>query len=245
MTGAQKQTTFLWVSIRDALTREIRQGEMAPGSRIPSDNVLAERFGVNRHTVRRALSDLTEEGLIRSMRGRGTFVTDAPISYSLGPLSRFTENLLKNNFKASRSILHAETVLADESVAHHLGIKAGELVLTTAHLGNADGTAISIANAYYPESRTKGLLPAFHREKSITKALRAIGVDDYERKWTKISARMPTKAEKNLLGMHDFEPVLVNENVDVNKQGLAIKYTNTTIVAARLEFFLDFSELKT
>ena len=50
----------LWTAIRDTLLKEIAQGHYAPGARLPTEAHLSERFGVNRHTVRRALAQLAE-----------------------------------------------------------------------------------------------------------------------------------------------------------------------------------------
>lgn len=67
-----------WARIERELREDIELGGLVPGSRLPSEHLLAERFGVNRHTVRRALSALQERGLIRVEQGKGTFVGRNP-----------------------------------------------------------------------------------------------------------------------------------------------------------------------
>src|SRR5438128_1384378 len=66
------------VSVRDDLIRDINAGRLRPGSRLPSEPDLAARFGVSRATLREALHGLESEGLLRRMRGSGTYVTDRP-----------------------------------------------------------------------------------------------------------------------------------------------------------------------
>ena len=56
----------LWRQIQDWLEYRIKEGELKPGSRLPTEQELAAQFGVNRHTVRRALSLLTENEIVRS-----------------------------------------------------------------------------------------------------------------------------------------------------------------------------------
>ncbi|MGK3945910.1 GntR family transcriptional regulator, partial [Streptomyces caeruleatus] len=58
-----------WRQIADALEAEIVAGSLAPGSQLPTEAELAARFGVNRHTVRRALGALGEQGLVRASQG--------------------------------------------------------------------------------------------------------------------------------------------------------------------------------
>jgi DNA-binding LacI/PurR family transcriptional regulator len=68
--------------IKDALRGQITSGRLKPGACIPDERSLAELLRVSRQTTRRAIMDLTEEGLLRRIRGRGTYVRDsiAPVS---------------------------------------------------------------------------------------------------------------------------------------------------------------------
>ena len=62
----------------DAIRREIAAGRIKPGERVPSYRELEERFGIANMTARSALRVLREEGLIYTVQGRGSFVTDSP-----------------------------------------------------------------------------------------------------------------------------------------------------------------------
>ncbi|GAA0720586.1 GntR family transcriptional regulator [Dactylosporangium roseum] len=69
-----------------AVPRErIRNGELPPGRRMPSEKDLHDEFGLARETVRRALAVLRQEGLIDVRQGHGTFVVDAPPIVELHP----------------------------------------------------------------------------------------------------------------------------------------------------------------
>ncbi|HTN11112.1 MAG TPA: GntR family transcriptional regulator [Acetobacteraceae bacterium] len=66
----------LWRQIANALEAEIAAATLAPGARLPTEAQLAARFAVNRHTVRRALEEMSRNGLIRVEQGRGSFVAE-------------------------------------------------------------------------------------------------------------------------------------------------------------------------
>ncbi len=68
----------IWQVIAETLRAELADGRYAPGEKLPTEAQLAGRFGVNRHTVRRALSELGTEGLVWSRRGAGVFVSVPP-----------------------------------------------------------------------------------------------------------------------------------------------------------------------
>ena len=70
----------LWRQIAQQIEKEIRDRTLHPGDKLPTEWELTERFGVNRHTIRRALSALAEAGVVRAEQGRGTFVQEGLIA---------------------------------------------------------------------------------------------------------------------------------------------------------------------
>lgn len=102
-----------WRQIADALAGEIRSGALAAGAQLPAESALAARFGVNRHTVRRALGVLAEGGLVRTTQGRGSFVEQGPIAYPIGPRTRFSEIVSRTGREAWGDLIAAATVPAD------------------------------------------------------------------------------------------------------------------------------------
>ena len=70
-----------WRQIAEALGRDLAEARFTEG-RLPTEPELAARFGVNRHTVRRAIGRLADQGLVRVEQGRGTFVANGHIDYS-------------------------------------------------------------------------------------------------------------------------------------------------------------------
>lgn len=77
-------TSPLYIQIADELRRNIEESIYQIGDQLPTEAELSARFGVNRHTIRRAIEVLRQEGLVRVDRGRGMFVATAFIPYTLG-----------------------------------------------------------------------------------------------------------------------------------------------------------------
>ena len=71
----------LYAQVARDLAGQLRAGTMAPGRRLPAEPVLARAYGVNRLTVREALTSLARQGLVRRVQGVGTFVADAPVRH--------------------------------------------------------------------------------------------------------------------------------------------------------------------
>ena len=100
--------TAIWKAIAETLGEEIAKGHYRTGDKLPTEAELAARFGVNRHTVRHALSALNERGIVRSRRGAGVFVQSAPVDYPLGKRVRFHQNIQATGRLPHRQKLRTE-----------------------------------------------------------------------------------------------------------------------------------------
>lgn len=214
----------LWRQIAARLQQDIADGTLPPGGRLPTEAELSAQFAVNRHTVRRALEELSRAGLVRVEQGRGSFVAEDVLDYTVEPRTRFTEWIRKHNKEPSGRVLQLKEIAADSQVAAALGIRTGARVVMLERLGFADDRPVSLSRHYFPATRLRGLLDALHATSRITEALQAVGVSDYLRQVTRVSARLPTATEADLLRTARNRPVLVTENVNVDRTGAIIEF---------------------
>ncbi|MEL7315904.1 MAG: GntR family transcriptional regulator, partial [Cyanobacteria bacterium J06559_3] len=96
--GAAKQP--LHIVISEQLKAQIESGEYEPGERLPSEFDLGKRFGVSRTTIRRAIANLIQQGLVTTQQGKGIFVSDGhKISFSMSnPLMHFDAALKEQGY---------------------------------------------------------------------------------------------------------------------------------------------------
>jgi GntR family phosphonate transport system transcriptional regulator len=214
----------LWRQIHAQLEAAISSGRFGPGDRLPSENSLSVEFGVNRHTIRRALSVLEEDGLIRVEQGRGSFVREPVIHYPVSRRTRFSENLSRQRRTPGNILLSAVDAEADPQVAEALGIEPGEVVTRITSAGEADGRRISYSTAFFPKTLFPGMVRVYRELKSVTRTLNYFGVADYSRKQTRIIARMPTTEEAGELRQPRNRPVLVTESVNVAENGVPVEF---------------------
>ncbi len=214
----------LWRQIANRLQTDIDGGTHKPGEQLPTEAVLSARFQVNRHTVRRALEALSRDGLVRVEQGRGSFVAEDVLDYAVEPRTRFSEWIRKHNKEPSGRVLQMCEIPAEPRVAAGLGVRVGSRVVLLERLGFADERPVSLARHYFPALRLKGMLDALQATPSITEALRAVGVADYLRQQTRVTARLPTQAEADMLRMARNRPVLVTENINVDRSGSIVEF---------------------
>ena len=111
----------VWRQIGESLADDIRNKLYLAGEQLPSEPELAAKFAVNRHTIRRAMGELEQSGLIRIEQGRGTFVQEHAIDYAIGKRTRFSENLRSQGVLGHLETLGSQTLRAAD-IAKHLGL---------------------------------------------------------------------------------------------------------------------------
>ncbi|MGF1456451.1 MAG: phosphonate metabolism transcriptional regulator PhnF [Alphaproteobacteria bacterium] len=232
----------LWRQIAQAIESEISSGVFAPGSRLPTEAQLAERFSVNRHTLRRAMSSLQDRGLIRVEQGRGTFVQDDVIDYLVGRRTRFSDNVRRLGRVPGGRMVRGEHMPADGRVAQGLGLRPGQLVILVELIHAVDNRPLTITAHFFPASRFEGIVDAYREANSITLALRKFGIDDYFRKQTRVSARLPTVNDARHLNMPRTQPIVVAESINVDTDGRPIEFAIARCAGQRMQFVFEPGE---
>lgn len=229
----------VWTQIEQRIADQIAQGRLQPGERLPAEHALAESFGVNRHTVRQALGSLAARGLLRVQHGRGTFVADFAVDYVLGRRTRFAENLAAAGLKGSHTLVESGEMRAPAAVARALQLPGGTRVLRLVTLGETHGRPVSLAEHYFCAARVPGLVAAFERSGSISRALAACGIPDYTRTLSRITARLPDKAVAARLGQPPGRPVLHVEGLNVDPQGTPLEFGSTHFAGDLVQLLVE------
>ena len=226
----------LWRRIADAIRLDIVGGKLASGDRLPTEAILAQRFSANRHTVRRALAALTDEGVVHAEQGRGTFVRDARrLSYPIGRRTRFSEGLAGQARFLTTQHLGNKIENASATIAKALSIKPGAKLIRIEGLSSADGRPLSRATTWLPYRQFPDFAQRVIALHSFTAAFAEYGIHDYARASTRISARHADVEEAKLLGLSAGAILLVSEAIDEDADGNPISYALSRFPAERME----------
>jgi GntR family phosphonate transport system transcriptional regulator len=216
----------VWRQIGEALAADIRNRRYAPGERLPPEPELAAKFAVNRHTIRRAMGELEQSGLVRIEQGRGTFVQEHAIDYAIGKRTRFSENLGSQGVLGHAQVIGGEVVKAAD-IARHLGLPRNAPLLRVNLVGKAENRAISVAEHYFDEKRFPGFVEKLAATRSISKTYREFGIADYTRKWSRITATLPAEEVARLLGQPRTRPILKVEALNIDQDQAPLQYSIT------------------
>lgn len=229
----------LWRQIQHALEQDILEGNAVPGEKLPPDRALAERFGVNRHTVRQALSALCRKEIIRAEQGRGYFVRESVVDYTLARRVRFRDNLRRQSRSPCEEFLGWDIVKAGRSEAEALMVLPGTELVRLRTVGSAGEKPLCVCNQFFPYERFPEMGEVYGRTLSVTASFRLLGIHDYIRQQTRISSRMPTAGEARLLDQSRSKPVTELWSVNTDRDGIPIEYGTNVWAADRVHFVVD------
>jgi len=145
------------VQIGDALRRRIETGELPARAAIPSERELAEQLGVSRMTVRAAIEDLVNEGLLIRRQGRNTVVSGEKISRGVG-FTSFSEEMRMRGWQPRSVVRQATTTAADVAIAAQLNLPVGARVIFIERVRYADDEPLALERVYLPHGRFQNLL---------------------------------------------------------------------------------------
>ena len=226
----------LWRRIADAIRLDIVGGKLSSGDRLPTEALLAERFSANRHTVRRALAVLADEGVVGAEQGRGTFVRSARrLSYPIGRRTRFSEGLAGQARMLTTRHLGDKLENASASVARALDIKPGAKVVRIEGTSSADGVPLTRSTTWLAYGQFPDFAERLIGLASFTATFASYGIADYARATTRISARHADVEETQLLGLTAGAILLVSEAIDEDSSGHPISYALSRFPAERME----------
>src|SRR5512134_1131741 len=150
----------LYFQLKLHIEAQIRSGAWQPGDQVPSEAVLGEKFHVSRTTVRQALGELVNQGMLTRIQGKGTFVAHPRIRQRLTRLTGFTEDFQARLMKPVSQILRQEKEFALSRVASALRIAEGAPVIILERLRLADELPMGVEISLLRED----LFPSFNAE---------------------------------------------------------------------------------
>lgn len=212
--------------IRDTLAVEIRD-MYNPGDALPSESELAERFAVNRHTLRRAIEELVADGLLERYHGRGVFVLEPAINYSIGSTTRFTENIESQGHATASRVIRKQQLPARGGVAKRLQIDEGDQVIFLETLREVKNRPFCLISHFLPLVPYGSVLASYDQGSLHGFLQEHCGIE-LKRSESLISTVLPEAEDASRLCMPRHMPVLRVKSVNLDiKSNIPVEYAVT------------------
>jgi GntR family transcriptional regulator len=221
-----------YLAIAADLRERVGRGEFAAGRLLPSEAELSAAYDASRVTVRKALEELREEGLVDARQGFGWFVAADPLRQSLGRLGTIESQLAASGVTPQRQILDFEFVAPPPWVAAELG--AGK-VLCVRRLNLADGEPFARVTVWCPE-RLGSSLSRDEVERAPFYELLPV---EFGGATQTIGAEAASATDAEVLAVPEGSPVLVCRRVTHGVDGAPVLLSEHVFPAHRTEFVVD------
>lgn len=211
----------LYHQLAEQLTAAVENGTLQPGDPFENELALADRLDLSRPTVRRAIAELVDRGLLVRRRGIGTTVASQVI-HRRDELTSLFDDMARRGQKPSTQVLAFDTAASNAVAAEALGAPGDTPLLYVERLRMAGETPTALMHNWLPP-RYADLTAADLEGASLYALLRARGARPVIAHQT-IGARRPTAQERKLLGLSAGDPLLTMKRRAYDATGAAVEY---------------------
>ena len=198
-------------------------------SLLPSENTLIEEYDCSRNTVRRAIAELTTDGYVQAMQGRGVRVIYQPVgktTFTIGGIEAFQETAQRNRLRAVTKVIRFDAILADERLAAQSGFSIGDELWAVQRVRYLDGKALILDINYFLKEFVPGLTAEIAARSIYDYIENVLGMQIITSKRC-ITVEHATAQDEALLDMDDYDCVAVVTNQTFNSDGLLFEYTQS------------------
>ena len=210
----------LYHQLAQQLSGAINSGELQPGDPFENEVALGERLTLSRPTVRRAIQELVDQGLLLRRRGLGTTVAARKV-HRRAELTSLWDDLARDGGHPATRVL-AHELVEDEQVALALDLPATTVFLSVVRLRSSGSTPLAVMQNWLPPGHND-LSREDLEDRGLYALLRERGVRPVVAH-QRIGARMPTSAERRHLSIRGSEPVLTMTRSAFDAEGRPVEY---------------------
>lgn len=147
-----KNSSPLYTQLKNILIKQIKENQLKPGERLPSERELCEKYNVSRITVRQALAELENDGFIDRSHGKGTFVAQSKVEQELLTITPFQNSLLSRGMTPRTKHLDTKIIPNSYHLSRVLEIPLSEEIVEITLLGLGDDMPMAFYTSYFAAS---------------------------------------------------------------------------------------------
>ena len=225
----------LYRQLREIVERDIDEGLLKPGDKIPSEAELSQKYEVSRITVRAALNELSEEGILVKIQGKGTFVTHMKKKkiITFGEIS-FTQACARNHVKAGRKLVSMEVEDANSDDLRELGLEDGAKIIAVKRKLLADDMPLVFVHDRVPYDKYQALLDMDIEATSLNQLMIGITGGKMSSLYRTIEAAGASAMDAKILEMNAGAPVLLLRDIMGDEEGQPIRRTREVLAGDRV-----------
>ncbi len=207
----------LYTRIQEYIAELVLTGKLQPEAKIQSEREFSDELGVSRMTVRKALTELVNDGLLERRHGSGTYVAKPKITYEAYEMVNYTQAMLDRNLSISSQLIEFEEVVASRRLADTLHIEIGEPIFRVFMLRLANRVPVVLERVFFPRAQFPDLQEWDLEKSSLYDLLTSIYKTIPERISQTVEAVSATDVVARQLRVEEDAPLLMLTRVIYSK----------------------------
>ena len=211
------------------LKEKIESGDYAYQDLLPSENTMVSIYNCSRNTIRRALSELTEQGYVQPLHGKGVRIIYQPIdqaAFTIGGIESFKESAIRNHRKRHTEVLQFAEITADERLAAKTGFPVGSELYYLQRVRFLDGIALILDINMFLKSLVPNLTKEIAENSIYEYIENDLGMSIVTSK-RKMTVERATQIDEKYLQFNDYNCLAVVTWQTFNADGIMFEYTQS------------------
>ena len=226
----------LYQMVVESILSQVTSGELQADERLPSESELCGIYSVGRNTIRRAISELVNDGVLRTVPGVGTFVVDQRLDKTADYLFGFTQEMKLLGRKVTSDVLEAKIIPADTFLSRRLQVQLGAEIVFLNRVRLMDGEPTAIERSYLPHVLCPGILKFDFSKESLYEILSTVYDKRPDHAEQVIEASLAAPEVSKLLGLKSPAVVFVFRRETRMASGQVVEYVDSELRADRFRF---------
>ena len=239
MTQGYDNTAPLYDQVRQRILADLGGGSYPPGDYLPAEPELCRLYGVSRITLRRAVSELCGEGVLKKVHGRGTLVTAPKLRQALVSLSGFADSLSGSGHAVGHHVVEARISAECSEGRLHLQAAPGDDIVWIRRLLLKDASPLTLEDLFFRKERYPLALAPVADGASFYEALRHLYGESPQSARRTINVDFPSAEEAALLNSSSMQPVFRIDKTVFGHQREPIAFSRLVTPADRVTYTLD------
>lgn len=226
------------------IKEQIERQDLKPRDCLPSEREYSERYRISRMTVRQAITELVNEGLLVRQQGKGTFVAEAKIERGLMKLISFTEDMESRGYQPSAQLISVQERRVDETVASALNLDRVDKILVIQRLRLADGEPMALETCHLAKKKFPDILKEDLQGQSLYQILHERYQVIPERANQTIEPGIAKPQVARLLQIRTGDPILAFETTTFDQDDRPVEFVTAIYRGDRYKFFVELKKFE-
>ncbi|MCR2821477.1 GntR family transcriptional regulator [Lederbergia panacisoli] len=229
----------LYHQLKELLKESIEKDGVKPGDKMPSENELCTQFNISRNTAKKAIEDLVQEGVLKRIKGKGTFIAKPKLEQSLTGFYSFSKVMQESGLESKDIMIDLKVVKPTTKVMRILQLHRNDKVIELKRLRCANNEPIILETSYIPERLVQGISTKDIQNSSLYDVMeKTFGIMVAKAKEV-FEPILIQEYESKYLEVKEGYPALLLERIAFDTSETPVEFCHSVVRGDRCRFYTE------